>query len=145
VISDPRSRGCNRADGYSNIPMIRMINISLMPVQGTLDELIADTKNGLLVETNKTWSIDQRRLNFQFTTEIGWEIKNGMKVQMVKNPTYQGITPHFWQSCDAICGEEEWQLWGVPNCGKGQPGQRAEMSHGAAPSRFKKVAVGVRK
>jgi len=115
-----------------------------MPVQGTLDELIADTKNGLYIENNKTWSIDQRRLNFQFTTEIGWEIKNGKKVRMVKNPTYQGITPKFWQSCDAICGEEEWQLYGVPNCGKGQPGQRAEMSHGAAPSRFKKVAVGVR-
>jgi TldD protein len=145
VIGDARSRGCNRADGYSSIPMIRMINISLMPVQGTLDGLIADTKNGLFVETNKTWSIDQRRLNFQFTTEIGWEIKNGKKVRMVKNPTYQGITPKFWQSCDAICGEEEWTLWGVPNCGKGQPGQRAEMSHGAAPARFKKVTVGVHK
>ncbi len=145
VVGDSRSRGCNRADGYNNIPMIRMINISLMPVQGTLDQLIADTKNGLYVENNKTWSIDQRRLNFQFTTEIGWEIKNGKKMRMVKNPTYQGITPKFWQSCDAICGEDEWQLWGVPNCGKGQPGQRAEMSHGAAPSRFKKVTVGVRK
>jgi len=145
VIGDSHSRGCNRADGYSNIPMIRMVNISLMPGQGSLDDLIADTKNGLLVETNKTWSIDQRRLNFQFTTEIGWEIKNGKKVRIVKNPTYQGITPQFWQSCDAICGEEEWELWGVPNCGKGQPGQRAEMSHGAAPARFKKVAVGVRK
>ena len=145
VIGDKRSRGCNRADGYSSIPMIRMINISLMPVHGTLDGLIADTKNGLYIENNKTWSIDQRRLNFQFTTEIGWEIKNGKKLRMVKNPTYQGITPKFWQSCDAICGEEEWQLYGVPNCGKGQPGQRAEMSHGAAPSRFKKVTVGVRK
>ncbi|MBN2017786.1 MAG: TldD/PmbA family protein [Candidatus Cloacimonetes bacterium] len=145
VIGDSHSRGCNRADGYSNIPMIRMVNISLMPGQGSLDDLIADTKNGLLVETNKTWSIDQRRLNFQFTTEIGWEIKNGKKVRIVKNPTYQGITPQFWQSCDAICGEEEWELWGVPNCGKGQPGQRAEMSHGAAPARFIKVAVGVRK
>jgi len=145
VIGDKRSRGCNRADGYDNIPMIRMVNISLMPVLGTLDELIADTKDGILMETNKTWSIDQRRLNFQFTTEMGWEIKNGKKVRMVKNPTYQGITPKFWQSCDAICGEEEWQLWGVPNCGKGQPGQTAEMSHGAAPARFRKVTVGVNK
>jgi len=145
VIGESRSRGCNRADGYNNIPMIRMINISLMSVRGSLDDLIADTKDGLFVECNKTWSIDQRRLNFQFTTEIGWEIKNGKKTRMVKNATYQGITPKFWQSCDAICGEEEWQLYGVPNCGKGQPGQRAEMSHGAAPSRFCKVTVGVRK
>ena len=145
TIDENRSRGCNRADGYDNIPMIRMINISLMPVSGSLDDLIADTKDGLFVECNKTWSIDQRRLNFQFTTEIGWEIKNGKKVRMVKNPTYQGITPKFWQSCDAICGEEEWMLYGVPNCGKGQPGQRAEMSHGAAPARFRKVTVGVKK
>ena len=145
IIDDTRSRGCNRADGYENIPMIRMINISLMPVKGSLNDLIADTKDGLYIECNKTWSIDQRRLNFQFTTEIGWEIKNGKKIRMVKNATYQGITPKFWQSCDAICGEEEWMLYGVPNCGKGQPGQRAEMSHGAAPARFKKVTVGVKK
>ncbi|MBC8527591.1 MAG: TldD/PmbA family protein [Candidatus Cloacimonetes bacterium] len=145
VIDDKRSRGCNRADGYDNIPMIRMINISLMPVEGSLDALIADTKDGLFVECNKTWSIDQRRLNFQFTTEIGWEIKNSKKTRMVKNATYQGITPKFWQSCDAICGRNEWQLWGVPNCGKGQPSQRAEMSHGAAPARFRKVTIGVKK
>ena len=145
VIDENISRGCNRADGYDNIPMIRMINISLMPVSGYLDDLISDTKDGLFIECNKTWSIDQRRLNFQFTTEIGWEIKNGKKVRMVKNATYQGITPKFWQSCDAICGEEEWMLYGVPNCGKGQPGQGAEMSHGAAPARFRKVTVGVKK
>lgn len=145
VVNDPRSRGCNRADGFNNIPMIRMINISLMPKQGSLDDLIADTKDGLYIENNKSWSIDQRRLNFQFTTEIGWVIKNGKKTKMVKNPTYQDITPRFWQSCDAICGEEEWQLWGVPNCGKGQPGQRAEISHGAAPARFRNVTVGVNK
>ena len=145
IIDDKRSRGCNRADGYESIPMIRMINISLMPVDGSLDDLIADTKDGLFVECNKTWSIDQRRLNFQFTTEIGWEIKNGKKTRMVKNATYQGITPKFWQSCDAICGRDEWQLWGVPNCGKGQPSQRAEVSHGAAPARFKKVNVGIKK
>lgn len=145
VIDENRSRGCNRADGYDNIPMIRMINISLMPVSGSLDDLISDTKDGLFIESNKTWSIDQRRLNFQFTTEIGWEIKNGKKVRMVKNPTYQGITPKFWQSCDAICGEEEWMLYGVPNCGKGQPGQSAEVSHGAAPARFRKVTVGIKK
>ncbi|MBS3740700.1 MAG: TldD/PmbA family protein [Candidatus Cloacimonetes bacterium] len=145
VVDENHSRGCNRADGFNNIPMIRMINISLMPHQGSLDDLIADTKDGLFVECNKSWSIDQRRLNFQFSTEIGWEIKNGKKTKMVKNATYQGITPQFWQSCDAICGQEEWQLWGVPNCGKGQPGQTAEISHGAAPARFRNVTVGVDK
>ncbi|RLC47666.1 MAG: TldD/PmbA family protein [Candidatus Cloacimonadota bacterium] len=145
IVGDERSRACNRADGYNNIPMIRMINMSLMPRQGSLDELINDTKDGIYIETNKSWSIDQKRLNFQFTTEIGWEIKNGKKVRIIKNPTYQGITPEFWQSCDAICGKDEWILWGVPNCGKGQPGQTAEISHGAAPSRFRKVTVGISK
>lgn len=145
VVGENRSRACNRADGFGNIPMIRMVNISLMPDKGSLDDLIADTKDGIYLENNKTWSIDQRRLNFQFTAELGWEIKNGKKVRMLKNPTYQGITPKFWQSCDAICGEKEWILYGVPNCGKGQPGQRAEVSHGAAPARFRNVAVGVRK
>jgi TldD protein len=92
----------------------------------------------------KCWSIDQQRLNFQFTCEYGYEIKGGKRVRTVKNPTYQGITPQFWRSCDAICDETQWRLWGVPNCGKGQPMQVAEMSHGASPARFRKIAVGVR-
>ncbi|MFQ6097764.1 MAG: TldD/PmbA family protein [Armatimonadota bacterium] len=143
AIGENRSRGAMRADGWAAIPLIRMVNISLMPGEGTLDDLIADTKDGILMEVNRSWSIDQRRLNFQFGTEIGWEIKNGKRTRMLKNPTYQGITPEFWNSCDAICGPEEWVLWGVSNCGKGEPGQTAQMSHGAAPARFRKVKVGV--
>ena len=96
------------------------------------------------METNKSWSIDQMRLNFQFGCEIGWEIKNGKKGRMVKYPNYQGITPEFWKSCDAICNDRHWVLWGVPNCGKGEPMQTAEMSHGCAPARFRKVNVGVK-
>lgn len=142
-IGEKRSRGANRADGWWSLPMIRMTNISLLPGEWELDALIADTKNGLFVETNKSWSIDQKRLNFQFTTEIGWLIKNGKKVKMIKNPTYWGITPQFWGSLDAICNEKHWVLYGVHNCGKGQPGQRAEMSHGAAPARFRKISVGL--
>jgi TldD protein len=143
AINEPRSRGAMRADGWGAIPLIRMVNISLMPGAGTLEDLIGDTRDGVLMEVNRSWSIDQRRLNFQFGTEIGWEIKNGKRTRMLKNPTYQGITPEFWNSCDAICGPEEWVLWGVANCGKGEPGQTAEMSHGAAPARFRKVKVGV--
>ena len=93
--------------------------------------------------TNKSWSIDQKRLNFQFGTEIAWEIKRGKPGRIYKNPTYQGITPEFWGSCDAICNEDRWKLWGVPSCGKGQPSQTAEMSHGAAPARFRNVTVGI--
>jgi TldD protein len=140
---DERSRGCCRADGWGNIPMVRNNNLSLMPGEWKFDDLIADTKRGIYMATNKSWSIDQMRLNFQFGTEIAYEIKNGKLGRVFKNPTYQGMTPEFWGSCDAICDENHWVLWGVLSCGKGQPGQGAEMSHGAAPTRFRNVTVGI--
>ena len=138
AIGDPKSRATNRAEGWYNPPIIRITNLSLMPGTWKLDDLIADTEDGVLCDTVKMWSIDQRRLNFQFTTELGWEIKDGKKVRMVRRPTYQGSTPEFWRSCDAICDADHFTLWGVPNCGKGNPMQVAEMSHGAAPARFRK-------
>ncbi len=136
-----RSHGCMRADGWQNLPIIRMVNISLLPQQGTLDDLLADTKHGIFMAVNRSWSIDNQRVQFQFGCEIAWEVKDGKKVRLLKNPCYAGITWEFWGSCDFICGESEFVLWGVPNCGKGQPPQRAEMSHGAAPARFRKVKV----
>jgi TldD protein len=139
-----RSMGSSRAWGWNRIPIIRMTNINLRPGNaGSLDDLIADTADGIYVETNKSWSIDDRRLNFQFGTQAGWIIKNGKRTQLVKNPTYTGITPQFWGSCDAICGPEEWTLWGLPNCGKGEPMQTGHVGHGAAPARFRNVRVGV--
>jgi TldD protein len=143
AIDEKHSRGCNRADGYSNIPMIRMVNINLLPGEWELEKLIESTDNGIFMETNRSWSIDQRRINFQFGCEMGKLIENGKITKTVKNPTYQGITPEFWGSMDAVCNEDYWNLWGVKNCGKGQPGQRAEMSHGCAPARFKNVEVGI--
>lgn len=142
TIGEETSRGCNRADGYSSVPIVRITNLSLVPGEGSLDDLIADTRDGVYMDTNRCWSIDQMRLNFQFGCEIGWEVKRGKRTRMLKNPTYGGITPGFWTSCDAICGPEEWVLWGVPTCGKGQPMQAAEMSHGAAPARFRKTKIG---
>ncbi|OGR76954.1 MAG: peptidase C69 [Elusimicrobia bacterium GWC2_64_44] len=142
-IGQKRSWGCSRADGYSNIPITRICNLSLMPGSSSTAELVAGIKDGVMMENNVSWSIDQKRLNFQFGCEIGWLIKNGKKGRMVKNPTYQGITPEFWGSCDAIAGPAEWRLWGVANCGKGQPGQRAMMCHGSSPARFRKVKIGV--
>jgi len=143
VVGEERSRGAMRAMGWRRLPIIRMTNISLMPGEWTLEALIEDTKDGILMDHNRSWSIDQQRVNFQFGTEIGWEIKNGKRARMVKNPTYEGITPEFWNSCDAICDEDHFVLWGVPNCGKGEPSQTARMSHGAAPTRFRNVKVGV--
>ncbi len=143
VCGDERSRGCMRADGWNRIPLVRMTNIGLAPGTWKLDDLIADTADGLLMETNKSWSIDQMRYNFQFSTEIAWEIKNGRKGRMLKNPNYQGISTEFWNSCDAVCDKAHWLPWGIVNCGKGQPGQIARMSHGSAPARFRGVNVGV--
>jgi TldD protein len=138
------SNGTMRADGWSRLPLIRMTNVSVMPgTAGTLEDLIADTDEGIYMDTNRSWSIDDKRLNFQFGTQIGWEIKGGKRVRMLRNPTYTGITPEFWGSCDAVCSASEWVMWGTPNCGKGQPGQIGHTGHGAAPARFRNVQVGV--
>jgi TldD protein len=137
------SNGTMRADGWNRLPIVRMTNINLEPGDWTLDEIIRDTKDGILMATNKSWSIDDRRLNFQFGTEAGWLIKDGSLGPLVKNPTYTGITPEFWGSVDAIAGKKEWTLWGLPNCGKAEPTQMAHVGHGASPTRFRKVRVGV--
>jgi TldD protein len=139
------SNGTMRADGWNRIPLIRMTNINLEPGEWTLEQMISDTDEGLFLTTNRSWSIDDKRINFQFGTEIGWEIKKGKLGEMVKNPTYTGITPQFWNSCDAIANRNHWQMWGTPNCGKGEPGQVAHVGHGTAPARFRNVQVGVMK
>ena len=138
-----RSGGAMRADGWNRTPIIRMTNVNLLPRDWTLDEIIRDTKKGILAAMVNSWSIDDKRLNFQFGTEIAWEIVDGSLGQMFKNPTYTGITYEFWGGCDAICGKDEWHLWGVPNCGKGEPMQSAHVGHGVAPARFRNVRIGV--
>ncbi|MDA0263848.1 MAG: TldD/PmbA family protein [Chloroflexi bacterium] len=139
------SNGSMRASSWNRIPLIRMTNVSLEPGDWTLDDLIADTDEGILMEMNRSWSIDDRRFNFQFGVEIGYEIKKGKLGRMLKNSTYTGITPEFWNSCDAVCNEDHWTMWGIPNCGKGQPGQIGHTGHGAAPARFRNIQVGVMK
>jgi TldD protein len=140
-----RSNGAMRASGWNRIPLIRMTNVSLEPGAWTLADMIADTDDGVYMETNRSWSIDDKRLNFQFGTEIGREIKHGKLGDLIKNPTYTGITPRFWGSCDAIARRDEWVVWGTPNCGKGQPEQVAHTGHGASAARFRNVQVGVMK
>jgi TldD protein len=139
------SNGCMRASGWNRIPLVRMTNVSLEPGTWEFEDLIADTDEGIYMETNRSWSIDDRRYNFQFGTEIAYEIKHGKLGRMLRNPTYTGLTPQFWNSCDAICNEKHWNMWGTPNCGKGQPSQIAHTGHGAAPARFRDVRVGVLK
>jgi TldD protein len=134
--------GSVRADGWARLPMVRMTNVGLEPGPHTLDEMIAATDDGVLMDFNRSWSIDDKRLNFQFGCEIGWEIKNGKLGRMLRNPTYTGIGPVFWQSMDMLSSESV--AWGTPNCGKGQPGQIGHTGHPAAPARFTNVRVGVR-
>jgi TldD protein len=142
-IGENFSNGTMRTESWNRLPMIRMTNISLLPGTWNYNDMISDTDDAILMETNRSWSIDDRRYHFQFSTEIGWEIKNGKKGRMIKNPSYSGITTEFWQSCDAICGREDWTLWGTPNCGKGQPMQTMGTGHGASPARFRNIKVGV--
>ncbi len=141
AVRQPRSNGTMRADGWARLPLIRMTNVSLLPGEQTLDEVF-DGNNAIYMETNKSWSIDDKRYNFQFGCEIAWEIRNGRRVRMLKNPTYSGISTEFWNSCAAIAGRDHWTLWGVPNCGKGQPEQVMGTGHGASPSRFRNIRIG---
>jgi TldD protein len=135
--------GAARADGWNRIPLIRMTNISIEPGTWSLGDLIADTDDGIYMATNRSWSIDDQRLNFQFGTQVAYEIKGGKLGALLKNATYTGITTQFWNSMDAICNRDHYTVWGTPNCGKGRPMQVAHTGHGAAPARFRNVRVGV--
>ncbi len=138
------SGGAIRAEAFDRIPMVRMTNVGLLPGDSSLEEMIAATDDGILMDTNRSWSIDDRRLNFQFGCEIGWEVKGGRRGRMLRNPTYTGISPRFWGSMDMLGNRSEWTFWGTPNCGKGQPQQIGHTGHPAVPARFRGVRVGVR-
>ena len=139
-----RSGGAMRADGWNRIPLIRMTNINLLPVAGmSLDDIVADTDDGLYLAQCRSWSIDDRRLNFQFATEVAYEIKGGRKGRLLKNPTYTGITYELWRSCDAVGDASSYRMLGTPNCGKGEPGQVGHIGHAVSGARFRDVQVGV--
>jgi len=143
LIGQKESDGCCYADNWSSIPFQRMPNVSLRP--GTkklsLADLIADTEDAILIKGRGSWSIDHQRYNFQFGGQTFWEIKKGKLTQMLRDVAYQATTTEFWNSCDAICSEEEYYLGGSFSDGKGEPGQSNSVSHGACPSRFRKVNV----
>lgn len=136
------SSGGMRADSPLALPIIRMTNINLLPGDWKAEEIVEDTKDGIMITTNRSWSIDDKRINFQFGTEIGWIIKNGSKEKLIKNPTYMGVTPQFWGSCDAV-SKDDWKMWGTPNCGKGVPGQVMYVGHGCGSARFSRVRAGL--
>lgn len=137
------SNACVRAQSWEFVPMIRMCNLNLLPGNVPFDGLFEDVKDGIYMESNRSWSIDDHRLNFQFGCEIAWEVKNGKRGKLLKNPTYAGMTPQFWNSCDAIADEKSWVAWGTPNCGKGEPMQTGRTAQCASPARFRNIQVGV--
>ena len=142
AIGQERSNGTMRATSWARLPLIRMTNVSLLPGDQTLEEVFGGVSHAIYMETNRSWSIDDKRYNFQFGCEIAWEIRNGKRVRMLRNPTYSGITTEFWNACSAVSNRDHWVLWGVPNCGKGQPEQVIGTGHGASPARFHDIKVG---
>jgi TldD protein len=137
------SNACVRAQSWRFVPMIRMCNLSLLPGTLPFEALFDGVRHGVYMESNRSWSIDDHRLNFQFGCQIGWEIKNSKRGRMLKNPTYAGVTPRFWNACDAVADERSWTAWGTPNCGKGEPMQSGRTAQCASPARFRNVTVGV--
>ncbi|MGI0133023.1 MAG: TldD/PmbA family protein [Thermoplasmata archaeon] len=136
-----RSGGTARAEGFHRSPLIRMTNIDLAPGDMSFAEILDGVSDGIYLATNRSWSIDDKRLNFQFGTEVGRRIHHGELGELVRNPIYAGMTPSFWASMDAVGDTSTWHLWGVPNCGKGEPGQVARVGHGAPVARFRDVEV----
>ncbi len=141
AINEKRSRGSCRADSWSSVPIVRIANVGLEPGNETLESLFDGVKNGIYIEGSGSFSIDQKRYNFQFGGDAFWEIKDGKRGAMLKKVIYNGITPEFWNSCDGVANRDHWREHGFINCGKGQPGQSGWMTHAASPARFRGVNV----
>jgi TldD protein len=143
LIGEKESRGCCHADSWSSVPFQRMPNVSLEPGNPatTVDDLIAGVDDGILIDGNGSFSIDQQRYNFQFGGDAFWEIKGGKRRGMLSRVAYQSRTTDFWQSCDGIAGASYWRIWGAMNDGKGEPGQSNSVSHGCSPARFRNINV----
>jgi len=143
IYIEKNSNACARASSYNRIPIIRMTNVNLEPGDKKLEELIGEIDEGIMMDVNKSWSIDEKRVNFQFGCEIAWKIEKGKIKEMLKNPIYWGITPTFWNSCDGLGKKQE--LFGLLNCGKGEPGQTMHVGHATPPARFRKINCGSKK
>lgn len=143
AVGEAASSGAARADGWSRVPLVRMTNLSIEPGETPFEEMVGTTEDGILVDMNRSLSIDDNRLSFRFGCEMGWEIRAGKRGRMLKNCTYTGVTPRFWAGCDAVGDAASWRLYGLPSCNKGEPLQVAHIGHGTVPARFRSVRVGV--
>jgi TldD protein len=134
--------GAARSDGWGYMPVCFSTHVFLQPGQGSLDELLQQMGDGYYIDDNRSWSIDNQRLNFQFGTEVAYKVKDGRRGRLLKNFSYGGITPQFWGSVEAVAGPEEFRAYGYP-CGKGEPKQWGFLSHGAAPMLVRDLRIGV--
>ncbi|MFZ2047981.1 MAG: TldD/PmbA family protein [Trebonia sp.] len=138
-----RSNGCAFADSPGHMPLQRMANVSLEPAAGgpNTAKLIAGVDNGIYIVGDKSWSIDMQRYNFQFTGQRFFRIRNGRLDGQLRDAAYQATTTEFWNSMEAVGGPQTYVLGGAFNCGKGQPGQVAPVSHGAPAALFRQVRI----
>jgi len=137
------SSGANRATSFYRVPIERMTNINIDPgTDGSLEDIIANTKYGIVLDGDKSWSIGSNREQFHFACDIGWLVEDGQKKQVVKNPTYRGETLPFYNSLTAVGDESTWNVHYVENCGKGAPNQIMQLGHGVPVCRFDNVQVG---
>ncbi|MDJ0726417.1 MAG: TldD/PmbA family protein [Prochloraceae cyanobacterium] len=147
-LGRPSSNGSAFADSWSSVPMVRIPNLGLEPGKeggshtASLEQTIADTEDGILIDGIGSFSIDQQRRNFQFGGDAFWKVEKGKIVGMLKNVTYHSMTTDFWNSIDAIGGQDEWEQCGTNMCGKGEPIQIAQMTHGCVPVRVKDIQIG---
>ncbi|MBA2356152.1 MAG: TldD/PmbA family protein [Acidobacteria bacterium] len=144
-VGETESRGCTFASSWRNYPFLRMPNVHVEPGPDSApsaDEIIADTRDGILIDGRGSYSIDQQRYNGQFGGDAFWEIKNGKKVRMVADVTYNAITTDFYGNLDAISNKGSWEMHGTTGDAKGQPVQINHISHGAPWMRVRKVMIG---
>jgi TldD protein len=138
-----RSNGCAFADSPQHVPLQRMANVSLQPAAGgpSTEQLIAGVDRGIYIVGDNSWSIDMQRYNFQFTGQRFYAIRGGRLAGQLRDVAYQATTTDFWGSLEAVGGPQTWVLGGAMNCGKGQPGQVAPVSHGAPATLFRGINV----
>jgi len=141
LIGYARSHGSSRADGWASMPLVRIPNVGLAPGATTAADLIADVRRGIYIEGHDSFSIDQRRYNFQFGGDACWLIEHGRRTHMVRDVIYHGVTPIFWGKCDGVADTAHRQRHGFISCGKGQPGQAGWMTHAASHALFRRVDV----
>ena len=143
LIGEKESHGCSQADSWATVPFQRMPNVWMKPgpADTTLESMISEIDDGVLIDGRGSYSIDQQRYNFQFGGDAFWEIKGGKKRGMISRVSYQARTPDFWQACDATAGPSYWRQYGTTGDAKGEPTQINSISHGCSPTRFRNIDV----